>query len=168
MQKTWVQSLGWEDPLEKGKATHFSILGWGIPWLFSPRGHKELDTTELLLLHILLAAHPRGLSGKEPTWQCRRQGFHPWVRKIPWTRQWQLIPIFLPGKSHGQSSLVGYSPWGHKESSTTKQRRAYASSTTYHSPLFVSIYIYVPKGYEWCLISLFILCQYPEEHSYSM
>ena len=31
MQETWVQSLGWEDPLEKGKATHFSILGWGIP-----------------------------------------------------------------------------------------------------------------------------------------
>ena len=33
MQKTWVQSLGWEDPLEKGKATHFSILAWRIPWI---------------------------------------------------------------------------------------------------------------------------------------
>ena len=32
MQETWVQSLGWEDPLEKGKATHSSILGWRIPW----------------------------------------------------------------------------------------------------------------------------------------
>ena len=32
MQETWVQSLGWEDPLEKGKATHFSILAWRIPW----------------------------------------------------------------------------------------------------------------------------------------
>ena len=32
MQETWVQSLGWEDPLEKGKATHFSILVWRIPW----------------------------------------------------------------------------------------------------------------------------------------
>ena len=32
MQKTWVKSLGWEDPLEKGKATHSSILAWRIPW----------------------------------------------------------------------------------------------------------------------------------------
>ena len=36
----------------------------------------------------------------------------PWVRKIPWGREWQPTPIFLPGKSHGQRSLVGYSPWG--------------------------------------------------------
>ena len=41
MEETWVQSLGWEDPLEKGKATHSSILAWRIPW-----GHKESDTTE--------------------------------------------------------------------------------------------------------------------------
>ena len=32
MWDTWVQSLGWEDPLEKGKATHFSVLAWRIPW----------------------------------------------------------------------------------------------------------------------------------------
>ena len=41
MWETWVQSLGWEDPLEKGKATHSIILAWRIPW-----GRKELDTTE--------------------------------------------------------------------------------------------------------------------------
>ena len=35
MQKTWVQSLGWEDPLEKGKATHSRILAWRIPWIWS-------------------------------------------------------------------------------------------------------------------------------------
>ena len=41
-------SLGWDDPLEKGKATHSSILAWRIPGtvLYSPQGHKELDTTE--------------------------------------------------------------------------------------------------------------------------
>ena len=43
MQETLVQSLGWEDPLEKGKATHSSILAWRIPW-----GGKESDTTEQL------------------------------------------------------------------------------------------------------------------------
>ena len=36
MQETWVQSLGWEDPLENGMATHFSILSWGIPWKEKP------------------------------------------------------------------------------------------------------------------------------------
>ena len=48
---------------------------------------------------------------------CRgwRHGFNPWVRKIPWKRKWQPSPIFLPGKSHRQRSLVGYSPKGCKE-----------------------------------------------------
>jgi len=51
MQETWVQSLGWEDLLEKEMATHSSILAWKIPWTeepgyYSPWGHKELDTTE--------------------------------------------------------------------------------------------------------------------------
>ena len=45
MWETWVQSLGWEDPLEKEKATHSSILAWRIPWT-SPWGHEELDMTE--------------------------------------------------------------------------------------------------------------------------
>ena len=63
---------------------------------------------------------PRWLSGKESVCQCRRYkrlGFDPWVRKIPWRRKWQPIPSSLPGKSHGQENLVGYSIWGHKESS---------------------------------------------------
>ena len=45
--------------------------------------------------------------------------FEPWVRKIPWRREWQPTAVFLPGESHGQRSLVGYSPWGHKESDIT-------------------------------------------------
>ena len=49
MQETWVQSLGWEDPLEKGTATHSSILAWRIPWtVYSAWGRQELDTTERL------------------------------------------------------------------------------------------------------------------------
>ena len=44
--------------------------------------------------------------------------FNPWVGKIPWRREWQPTPVFLPGESHGQRSLVGYSPWGQKESDT--------------------------------------------------
>ena len=46
--------------------------------------------------------------------QCRRPGFDSWVGKIPWRRKWQPTPVFLPGVSHGQRSLAGYSPWGCK------------------------------------------------------
>jgi len=46
-------------------------------------------------------------------------GSDPWVRKIPWRRKWQPTPVLLPGKSYGRRSLVGYSPWGHKELDTT-------------------------------------------------
>ena len=61
------------------------------------------------------------LSGKESACQCRRHELNPWVREIPWRRKWQPIPVFLPEKSHGQRRLVGYSPWGHKESDKTEQ-----------------------------------------------
>ena len=71
---------------------------------------------------------PRGLSGKGHTCQCRRQGFDPYVGKIPWRRKWQLMPVFLPGKPHGQRSLAGYSPWGCKESDTTEQLSMHARS----------------------------------------
>ena len=59
-----------------------------------------------------------GASGKEPTCQFRRHkrlGFNPWVEKIPRRKAWQSPPVFPTGESHGQMSLVGYSPWGHKE-----------------------------------------------------
>ena len=49
-----------------------------------------------------------------------RQGFDPWVRKIPCKRAWQPTPVFLPGESHGQKTLEGYSPWCYKESDMTK------------------------------------------------
>ena len=53
--------------------------------------------------------------------QGGRPGFTPWVGKISWRRKWQPTPVFLPGKSHGQRNLVGYSLWGHKESDTTER-----------------------------------------------
>ena len=62
---------------------------------------------------------PDGTSGKELTCQCRRHkrcGFDPWVGKIPWRRAWQSTPVFFPGESHGQRSVVSYSPQDRKES----------------------------------------------------
>ena len=55
---------------------------------------------------------PWWLRGQSICLQCRRPRFNPWVGRIPWRRKWQPTPVFLPGKSHGQRSLAGYSPWG--------------------------------------------------------
>ena len=51
---------------------------------------------------------------------CGRSRFDPWVGKIPCRRAWQPTPVFLPVEFHGQRSLEGYSPWGHKKSDTTE------------------------------------------------
>ena len=67
-----------------------------------------------------IAVFPKWLNGKEPTCQSRRPRFDPWFWKIPWRWKWQPIPVFLPGESHGQRSLVGYSPRGLKESDTAE------------------------------------------------
>ena len=56
---------------------------------------------------------PGGTGGKVPSCQYRRHKGHrfdPWFTKIPWRRMWQHTPVFLPGESHGQRNLVGYSP----------------------------------------------------------
>ena len=82
-----------------------------------PENSKDGATFQLLSLV------PGGDSGKEPTCQCRkckRYGFDPWVRKIPWRRAWQPSPVFFPGKSYGKKSLVDYSTWGPKESDMTE------------------------------------------------
>ena len=47
MQETWVQSLGWEDPLEKGMATHCSILAWRIPWTEEPGGLQSMGSSRV-------------------------------------------------------------------------------------------------------------------------
>ena len=65
---------------------------------------------------------------------CRVPGFDRWVEEIPWRKTWQPTPVFLPGEFHEQGSLVGYSPWGPKESDVierlrTAQHRAHEDGT---------------------------------------
>ena len=69
----------------------------------------------------IFQSFPGGSEVKVSATQCGRPGFNPWVGKIPWRRKWQPTPVLLPGESHGQRSLVGYSPQGHKESDTTER-----------------------------------------------
>ena len=83
------------------------------------QGVKASDLPNLVVHSILLGASlvSQRLKRLPPV---RETGFDPWVGKIPWRRKWQSTPVFLPGESHGQRSLAGYSPWGRKESDTTE------------------------------------------------
>ena len=68
-------------------------------------------------VYCYVQGFPKWLSNEESFCQCRRcrrWDFDPWVRKIPWSRKWKPTPVFLPGKSHRQRSLAGYSPWSQK------------------------------------------------------
>ena len=88
-----------------------------------------------MILSSLLISLSCGTSGTDPASQGRRHkrhGFNPWVGKIPCRGRRQPIPGFLPGESHGQRSLVGYSPRGHKEADrteVTQHTRVFRSST---------------------------------------
>ena len=74
---------------------------------------------------------PNWCSGKEPGCQWRTCLFNPWARKIPWRRKWQPTPVFLPENSCRQRSLVGYSPWGHKESDMNEQLSTHVHACTH-------------------------------------
>ena len=93
----------------------------------SPWSHKELDMTEQLSLSWTspVAQMVKRLPTTRETWVRSLgsiPGFDPWVRKISWRRKWQPTPVLLPGKAHGWRNLVGYSPWGRKESDTTEHK----------------------------------------------
>ena len=75
---------------------------------------KDKSMSECLVIKCVgHQGFPDDASGKEPACQSRRHkrhGFDPWIGKIPWKRAWQPTPVFLPGESHGQRSLVSSSP----------------------------------------------------------
>ena len=80
--------------------------------MYSEQCLGGLDTA-----YVLATGFPGAVSGKEPACQCRRhkrRKFDPWAGKIPWRRAGQPTPLFLPGESHGERSLAGYSPRGRR------------------------------------------------------
>ena len=97
-------------------ATQSSILAWRIPvdrgaWRAAVHGVTKSPTR-------LKCPSTSGSSGKEFACQCGRRkirGSDSWVGEIPWRKEWLPTPVFWLGKSHGQRSLVGYSPWDGKE-----------------------------------------------------
>ena len=93
---------------------------------------------------MLCYAAPSSATAKEPACRVRRQkrhGFDPRVGKIIWRRAWQPIPVFLPGESHGQRNLMGYSPWGHQELDMTKVTAHTGQSLLYSK--VIQFYTYI-------------------------
>ena len=98
---------------------------------------------------------PWWLSGKEFACQCRRCRFDPWVGKIPWSRKWQPSPVFLPGKSHRQRNLAGYSPRGCKELDVTEHTHRHTQTTsTWMSLQWISATV-VPTCLQASILHLF-------------
>ena len=137
--------------------THSSVPAWRIPGMGEPGGLPSMGLCRVRHnwrnLAEALEGKPAGAHNKESTCRCRthkRLRFKPWVG-IPWRRAWQPTPVFLPGESNGQRSLVDYSPQGRKESNTTE--------TTYHACMqkgkIVKTYFILHKkiNYRWVLNS---------------
>ena len=131
MQETWVQSLGWEDLLEKEMATRSSILAWKIPWMEEPGGlqsvgsqrvrHDWVTSLFLSFLPFSNSAMPLSIFKVISIFlftvvQVRNVGLMSSVRR--W--QWHPTPVPLPGKSHGRRSLAVCWLWGHTESHMTE------------------------------------------------
>ena len=121
---------------------------WGtkILWItwHGQRVGRKITTLYTLNLHNITCQLPLNKKGetvitvqKLPQWpfqvlalvvkippanagDIREHGLDTWIRKIPWRREWEPTPVFLPGESHGERNLMGYSPWGHKELDMTE------------------------------------------------
>ena len=116
-QETWVRFLGWEDPLEKGKATHSSILAWRIPWTVYSIGEGNGTPLQYSCLENPMdgGAWWAAVHGVAKS-QTPLSDF----TFIHWRRKWQPTPVFLPGESQGLGSLVGCRLWGRTGSDTTE------------------------------------------------
>ena len=127
-------------------------LGWPLPTLYPPPtvSHQTPHLLHPSIFSCICVVHLYGpvtvpaqalsiswvfaIHGWCPAWFClpmkhMQCGFDSWFRRIPWNRKWQPTPVFLLGESHGQMSLVDYSPWGCKELVTPQNRLVLQSYT---------------------------------------
>ena len=110
----WTTRSGWNwlvcghDPFESNQ---FVLYPWAMSFFQRFCPDPFLPVSEWKIKTAAREEASQVASGKELACQCRRHSrFDSWVGKMPWRRVWQASPIFLPRESHGQRSLVGYSP----------------------------------------------------------
>ena len=136
----------------EGDGNPLQYFVWRTPWTEEPGGHspcscKEPGTTEPLnspACRVVLVV----------TNQCRRPGFHPLVRKIPWRRKWQLAPVFLPGKTPWTEESGGPQSMGSRgvRRDTTRPSETCLYLTVSHSflcwefPKFSAFYVYISES----------------------
>ena len=132
---TLNKTLDNKDPVnfpgqERSEYCHTSTLGRDQALRMMEAVHLELSQP--------VPGIPRCLSGKESACQwkrCKRPGFKPWIGKILWRRKWHsnrgTTPVCLPGESHAQGSLAGYSPWGRKELDINELLSTYTETEPY-------------------------------------
>ena len=151
MQETWDWFLGWEDPLEVAMATHsYSCLenpmdkgAWQATFKGSRRVRHDWGANPFHLNYqwtSLVVQTVKCLPTMLETW-VQALGGEDLLRR----RKWQPNPVFLPGKSHRWRRLVGFSPWGCKESDTTEQLHFLTWLTYYSCPAFLLCPILNPQ-----------------------
>ena len=128
-----------ENPRDRG-ACWAAVYGVAQSWtrltrLSSSSSSQYSKNLSSSCFHV---GFPNGSDGKEFACKARDPVIHPWVRRIPWRRKWQLTPVFLPEESHGDRSLcmeyeAGYSSWSRKESDTPEQQ---STQHIFHLALF--------------------------------
>ena len=114
-----------------------------VSFIFFQKWQTKCIRGKYIYILEFTAQFPGGSDGKSICLQCGRPGFDLWVGKIPWKRKRQPTSVLLPGKSHGQRSLAGYSPWGHKESDTTEWLHIIVNSQTVIHESCFQIWIHV-------------------------
>ena len=131
---TWTLdslSLGYTIPHQKA-----SIILTVVPlegtYHSSPAASRVFSVSFLFSSFIMMfLGFPGGSDGKESACKARDLSSIPGLGRFPWRRSWQPTPVFLPGDSHGQKSLVSYSPWGHRESHMTEHLSAHTHTHTH-------------------------------------
>ena len=117
--KTLIENLFWKNIntwQELPFIVFLKLWSFKFEYIFEIEMFITVEQAKILTLVITLRAQ----KVKNPP-TSRRPRFDPWAGQIPWRMEWQPTPLFLPEEFHGQRRLVGYSPWTHKESGTTKQ-----------------------------------------------